>query len=461
VFLSDAEHQDLLEGRIVAGHPRFEELQRKGFLRDGLDLDAVAARLAQRNRHVRRGLYVHVVTLTSRRNAPAAGAADAGLDMSRETAEKIVDLAMQSPSPAITFELQGDGGEPLFNFDVLRHFVEHAQARNRRSDGKTLSFRVRSNLTGMSEEIAEWLIAQDVQVSTRFDGPASVHDWNRTWKGGSSHADVVRWIAYFTRRYGEVGRDPRLWQIDGVVGTTRRTVEAWREVVDEYVARGLRTIHLRPLDRFRFDADAWKTIGYSAEEYLDFYRRALDYIVELNRRGIELMERTAAVVLTKILTADDPGAADIQSPCGAGTSQLAYSIDGRIFPNDEARFVDAMGDPIFALGQVGALSVEQLVRHPTVRALAAASLLDAQPKCADCWNKPFCGFNPVRNFITQGDIFGQRPRCFECKERMAVSRRLFELLGDEGDPATGDVLKRWPVMRPPSAIDGRASSEAP
>ena len=40
-FLTEAEFGDLLAGRIADGHPRFEELQRKGFLRDGLDLDAL------------------------------------------------------------------------------------------------------------------------------------------------------------------------------------------------------------------------------------------------------------------------------------------------------------------------------------------------------------------------------------------------------------------------------------
>ena len=75
--------------------------------------------------------------------------------------------------------------------------------------------------------------------------------------------------------------------------------------------------------------------------------------------------------------------------------------------------------------------------------LAAASLLDVQPMCAACWNKPFCGFSPVRNFMTQGDLFGQRPRCFECKEHMAVSTQLFELLADASAGETPAILKRW------------------
>jgi hypothetical protein len=99
-FLSEAEFADLLARAHREGHPRFEELQRKGTLRDGLDLDAFVARMAQRNSHVRRGPHLHVVTLTSRRSqndANAPSATDA--DMSTETAERIVEFAMESPSP--------------------------------------------------------------------------------------------------------------------------------------------------------------------------------------------------------------------------------------------------------------------------------------------------------------------------------------------------------------------------
>ena len=98
---------------------------------------------------------------------------------------------------------------------------------------------------------------------------------------------------------------------------------------------------------------------------------------------------------------------------------------------------------MFELGPVRELSIPDVVRHPTVRAIAAASLLDAQPMCADCWNKPYCGFSPVSTYVRDGDLFGQRPRCFECKEHMAVARTLFTLLANENDRETRPILEGW------------------
>lgn len=457
-FLSEEELSALLRGEIVDGHPRFVELRAKGLLRDGLDLDALAGRIAARSRHVRRGPYVHVVTLTSRVAGANGQAGDAPLDMTSEIADQVVELALQGPSPAMTFEFRGDGGEALLNFAVLRRFVELAQSRNRQTIGKQLRFSVTTDLTAMTDEIAEWLIANDVGVATHLDGPAAVHDANRARIGGSAHADTVRWIEFFNKRYVELGRDPQETHVDVRLRVTRDTIESARAVVDEYVARGLRTIHLHPLDSVRFDSETWAAIGYDAAQYVEFYRGALDYIVELNRRGVELAEGMAAIFLTKMLTTDDPGIVDIQSPYGAGTGQLAYGVDGRVFPCEEARVLDTRGDATFELGRVAHLVVAEIVRHPTVRAIAAASLLDAQPLCAECWNKPYCGFSPVRTYASQGDLFGQRLRCFDCKEHMGVARRLFELLADENDTQGAEIFKRWTALRPPHAIDRRANS---
>lgn len=459
-FLSEAEFTQLLAGEVGQGHSRFQEFRTKGFVRDGLDLDAMAERLAARSIHVSSGPNLHIVVLTSRCGSACPcckGAGNPAADMTADTAEKVVDLALQCPSTALTFEFQG--GDPLANFDVLRRCVDSARSRGQRA-GKSVTFNVVSNFSAMTEERAEWLIGNDVLVCTHLDGPAAVHDANRAWRHGSAHADVARWMDYFNRRYVELGRDPRLWHVDGLLTTTRRTLDSAREVVDEYVARGLRALHLRPLSPVGLSSDDWAKHGYTAEEYLAFYRRALDYILELNRQGVEIMERRASVFLTKILVPEDAGFLDIQSPCGAGSGELVYNFDGRVFPSDEARLVDAAGDSMFDLGRVTQLSANDLVRHPTVRAIAAASLLDAQPMCAECWNKPFCGFSPVRNYVTQGDLFGQRPRSAECKEHMAISGRMFELLENAADSETAAILKRWTVSRPRLGKDGRAIQDA-
>lgn len=445
MFLSEPEFAQLLAGEITAGHPRFAALQAGGFLREGLNLDAVASRIARRLRHVANGPERHVVTVSrpaGGRDAPES-ASDARMDLDRETAERIVEVALQTTSPTVSFELQAHAGEPLTNVAGVRHLVEFAHATNKRAAGKKLRFTIVTNVSRMTAETAEWLVANDVAVRTWLDGPAELHDANRAWTEAGAHADVVRWIEWFGERYRELGRDPEVWHVDARATITRRTLSAWRELVDEYVARGIRSIDLRPISPLGVEAKAWETIGYTAAEYVAFYERTFGYVLELNRRGVRVAESTASTFLNKILNSGNPAVGDVRSPCSAGTSEIAYDVDGRVFPGDEARRIAAFGDPIFALGDVRKLTIPDIVRHPTVRAIAAASLLDAQPMCADCWNKPYCGISPVSTYVREGDLFGQRPRCFECKEHMAVARMLFAALGNEADRDTPEILRRW------------------
>ena len=188
--------------------------------------------------------------------------------------------------------------------------------------------------------------------------------------------------------------------------TTRDTLPKWKEVVDTYVGLGCRALFLRPVDPFGFADMTGGRVEYPRSEYMAFYRSAVDYMLELNAKGVQVLERFAAIFLTKILGGEDPNFLDIRSPCGAGIGQVAYNYDGKIFTCDEGRMLHEMGDSTFLLGEVGKTSYREVMGHETVRALAIASNLEAQPDCVNCTYQAYCGVCPVHNHKTQGSIHG-------------------------------------------------------
>ena len=127
--------------------------------------------------------------------------------------------------------------------------------------------------------------------------------------------------------------------------------------------------------------------------------------------------------------------------------QVAYDHDGAIYPCDEARMLAAQGDTIFRIGGVGQ-SMEDTLAHPTVKALALASMLDSIPGCESCWNRPFCGVCPMHTYSNCGDIFGQRPRSSMCKRFYATASMLIERLAADADGSTEAIFRRWTVQRP-------------
>lgn len=451
-FLDEDDFRSFVEGRLTPEHPEFNALAAKGFVRSRFDGTAFADKVRRKKSFLGVGPYLHIVLTTLRCNqscrychASRTTMDRVDTDMSIETASKVVDFAMSTTSSYVNFEFQG--GEPTVNFPVIQHIVDYSREVNRRLH-KDLEHSVVSNMTEMTKEKADWLVDKGLLVCTSLDGPEDLHNWNRTWtQGHNAYQEVMQWMQYFNRRYKETGKDPRLWHVDALMTTTRKTLTRWRDVIDLYVSLGITNVHLRPLNPYGFALNAWRTIGYTWDEYLAFYRQALDYIIELNLRGVEVMEATASVLLAKMLTPDDPNYLDIRSPSGAGLGGLSYHHDGTIFPSDEARMVYAMGNDIFKVGNVHTDSYEEIVTHPVVRALAVASIQDSLPACATCWNKPFCGIDPIDNYMVHGDIFGQRPLSPNCKEYYGLASLLLERLDTD---RTGDIeriFRRWTIGR--------------
>lgn len=451
--LSAADFEALLRGEIADDHPQYKSLKRKGFIRADLDLEDLADKLRRKRSWLGQGPHLAVVITTLRCNQSCrychASRTDmhrVDTDMSLETARKVVDHAMDTPSPYLNFEFQG--GEPTVNMDVIKCVVDYSKEKNQVAK-KLLDHSLVTNMTYMNEENADWIVNNGVMICTSLDGPAEVHNFNRTWqKGSNAYEGVIRWIKYFNERYIEMGRDPELWHVDALMTTTRKSIEHWKDIVDLYVELGIRNIHLRPLNPFGFANKTWRVIGYSQQEYLAFYEEALDYILDLNRQGVQICEGTASIFLKKMLTPYDPNFVDIRSPVGSGTGQMAYNYDGTVYPSDEGRMISAMGDELFALGTVDTISMAEAMNHPTVRSIAVASMLDALPQCSTCWNAPYCGVRPLHNYMHTGDLFGQRPNTFKCTEHMGISSAIIRRLVGDTDGTVESIFRRWVVDRP-------------
>ena len=114
------------------------------------------------------------------------------MDMTRETAEKVVDTIFYTSSPSFTIEFQG--GESLVNYDVVQFIVEYATMKAQALQ-KNIKFALVSNLTLMDEDKLKWLLDHGVDICTSLDGGKETHNWQRTWKEGNSYERVTHWIS--------------------------------------------------------------------------------------------------------------------------------------------------------------------------------------------------------------------------------------------------------------------------
>jgi uncharacterized protein len=360
VFVTQAELADLARGKLDPGSDLHTRLAAKNFLRSKVDVEKVAAALRHRKRFLDYGPNLHLFIVTLRCNETCvychASRADMDAvhtDMTPEIAEKCVDLALQSTSPSITIEFQG--GEPLVAFDTMKHVVNYALQRNR-AYGKDLGFTMVSNLSLMDDEKLKFLVEHKVQICTSIDGAEALHNKQRVLIGGSAYRETVRWIERINKAYIDIGLDPTLYHVEALLTTTREALKRPREIIDTYLSLGCRAIFLRPVDPFGFAEKTRAKIEYDRAEYRDFYRTAVEHILDLNRRGEQVLERYAAIFLTKILQGDDPNFLDIRSPSGSAIGALAYNYDGKIFTSDEGRMMHETGDDSFLIGDARTVS---------------------------------------------------------------------------------------------------------
>ncbi len=441
-FLPQARFTEFVEKTLAREDACYRTLKGKHFLLDtgsNVPIDLLATKYRTKKSFLQGFVKLHlfVVTLRCDHSCPycqvsRVGESRSRYDMSEETARRAVDLMFRSPSPVLKVEIQG--GEPLLHFDRIRQIVDLVEAANR-SEGREVEFVIATNLVPLTDQILSFCQEHSILLSTSLDGPEEIHNTNRPRKGNDSHALVLRNLA---RAREVLGKD----RVSAVMTTTCLSLEHPHEIVDEYVRLGFDSIFLRAISPYGYAVRTGEALRYETEQFVAFYKEALDRIIEVNRSGIDFVETYAQILLSKILTPFANGYVDLQSPSGAGIGVVAYNYDGDVYASDESRMLAEMGDRSFRLGNVHEHSYEEIFGGDVLRALAASSVLEALPGCTDCAFLPYCGGDPIFHYRTQGDVVGHRPTSAFCARNMAIIRHLFDLLR-HGDPFVRDLLTRW------------------
>jgi His-Xaa-Ser system radical SAM maturase HxsB len=350
--------------------------------------------------------------------------------MSEETALRALEFVFESPSPDIKIEFQG--GEPLLNFALVKRIVREAETLNVHY-GRNLAFVIATNLALLDDAVLEFCDDHGVHISTSLDGPADLHDRNRPRPGNDSHARAVDGIRRVRERLGA-------HRVSALMTTTEASLTRAREIIDTYVELGLREIFLRPLSPYGFAIKTRSHSRYDVARWLDFYEEGLDYIIELNRQGVSIVERYAALVLKKMLTNDDPGYVDLTSPAGIGIGAVVYNYDGDVYASDESRMLAEMGDTTFRLGNVHSSSYQDIMLSESLLRPLDESIALSAPMCSDCAFEPWCGADPVFHHATTGDAVGHKPTSAFCRRNMGIFERLLARLED---PATRELFESW------------------
>lgn len=397
-------------------------------------IDNYAARLRTKKAFLDQFTTLHIFVLTLRCNqnciycqASSKECDSDVFDMKADDLLYAIDLMFQTPSPSITMEFQG--GEPSLVPHLLKLAIETAEQKNKVFQ-KEITYVVCSNSIHLTEEVLSLCLQYKILISTSLDGPEFLHNRNR---GKINSYSLV--IAGINQARKYLGDD----RISALMTTSDYSLQYPHDIVDSYIENGFNSIFLRPLNPYGLATDNNWNLYY--QQFVKFYKTALDYIIEINKSGKIFVEEFTAIILRKILTPFCCGFVDLQSPAGIINNVIVYNYDGYIYASDESRMLAEYNDYTFRLGHVKDKYTD-IFYGGKAQQLAQIWATEVIAGCSDCAFQTYCGADPVRNYSTQGDAYGYRATSFLCKKHKAIIKHIFSLL-IEREKEVMPIFKTW------------------
>jgi len=370
-------------------------------------------------------------TCTNRCRYCHAGVSRGSHLMDQKVALKALDFifVVSGTNPTIEFQ----GVECLKNWDIVKMVSSLARERNKVLKNN-LHICAVSNLSLMDEKKLRFFDRCDVDIGSSLDGPKYVHDKNRLDDQGMGTFDlVVSKIRMINDYYKEHEIDK---SVSCLTTVTKMSLPYPEAIVDTYISLGLKVIHLRTLNTLGDALERLPDLTYSADEFLEFWKKAMLYIIQKNKNGVRIQERGAANILCKILRRKDPLYVEMMSPSGMGRSALMYNHDGDIYSSDEGRMLK---EDLFRIGSVSDDPKKVLGSLENLETWKSSIML------LYSYFSPFgiyAGLHPVRIHQTQGTIIPSITQSLSFKVFEGQCRYLFELIQDD---TVRNIFYEWTV----------------
>ncbi|CAI1826060.1 His-Xaa-Ser system radical SAM maturase HxsB [Serratia fonticola] len=348
-----------------------------------------------------------------------------GYDLDANLIPLIVKQIKRLASPPYKIEIQG--GEPLLRFDLIQLIYEQCEQT---LGDKAFEMVIATSLSLLDASIISWAKQRNISFSVSLDGGEGVHNKSRILAGNVSYAKASDGIL---RIKTELGKE----RVSTVTTVTKELIKNPSSIIDAHLSLDLTDIFVRPVSPYGFAHH--DNFSFSMSEYYTFYKTLIDQIVEHNKKGIPLVEHSAAIHLKRIFNPGFSGYADLKSPCGVVLNCILFNYDGRVYGSDESRMLQKVNQAVdFSAGLVANMSFS---KSDYYRAVLASSFNFSQPGCDTCAYQPFCGADPCQNISVQGEPNGDRSRSTFCHYHKGMFRFLMNALAENGDIA--QVLKGW------------------
>lgn len=304
--------------------------------------------------------------------------------LSLEMMETVIASAMEYAEGSCSFAFQG--GEPtLAGLDFYQRVVK-LEERYRRP-GVEIHNAIQTNGICVDEAWAEFFAKHHFLVGLSLDGPAELHDRNRTFPDGKgSWSRVMRSVQILEKFHVDYNI------LCVVTGKNARSIQKIYQFFKKQRFQWLQFIPcLEPLDQQR----GLEPYHLSAEEYGDFLIQIFDLWFQDLKKGHYVSVRHIDNWVS-MLMGNPPEACNMSGRCSI---QFVIEGDGGVYPCDFYVLDE------WRLGTVGKQPLEEMERSEVARRFVEQSHRVPQ-RCKECPVYPICrnGCRRDREVLEGGEI---------------------------------------------------------
>jgi uncharacterized protein len=436
VILSNNEFRTFKSKKFEESPQLFKKLEEVGIVLTSKSVKKAAYDLGITNRFLSLPTAYHVIAITNKCNFNCIychpDASPRKDEMKEGTAKKVLDFIFSIPM-VNDCQIILEGGEPLLKWDLIKFLYDGAKKRAKEKNLK-LGFSFTTNLSLMTEKIAEELVKMRITPCVSLDGPKELHDKQRPFiSGAGSHNKVIYWINKLKTDYGiRIQAIPVITNISLKYGPGA--------IIDEYLKIGQDTVFFKPLRASGRALTNLKELEMKSEDFYDFWERGIEHCLSLNKKGIKVRERNTIYLVGNLLSPRRKSMCH-RRPCGAGISILSYNCDGTINGCDATR-----GQGFLDLGHVDNDD------YPTIRSKAlplVALASDLIPICSSCPFMAYCGTCLADTFGKENSLYPKIPRSFQCQWQKMAFKYIFKKFSENKEDA--QILREWTCDYPHSS----------
>lgn len=326
-------------------------------------------------------------------------------DMSVDTAKKAIDYFFEHSrkEASVTFY----GGEPLVKYDLLKWSIDYSLEKNKVYN-KNLTFSLTTNLTLVTEEIAEYLASvPGLSVLCSMDGPEEIQNSYRVYQNGKgTYKEAIRGLEILSRAFNKAQKPLSI----NIVFTPEYSFEKLDKIEEffnniEFLPEKTTLEITYPIEGSVDNEEALKIIENNPK-YAGMSLKDINPLWQWRVQKLKQMENIGETYKTAATSRLDQALIVIDRRYISDKPNQLYSLNGCCVPGERRLYVNTKGEfyPCEKIGNCPSIgNIENGLDEDRIKQYYVTEFIEKSiTSCSNCWAIRLCSLCYANRYTEEG-----------------------------------------------------------